>query len=203
MSDRYTVLIGGVPGVGKSSLSGEIAKEFGFNILLSGDYLREFYRAYVPADHPINTSVYEAWHMYGSKNEENVLSGFLAQSESMALGLQSVVRRAHGNGEYVVLETLYFVPSLYEEMMNMTIPLYLYIDGEEDHRKNLNSRIKYTHFKSPGERLSDRLWEYRIMMHYSLRECKSHEIPAFETSNYLDAKEKVLEYVGRSVRVNE
>lgn len=193
--DRYTVLIGGVPGVGKSSISGELARKLNFNILLSGDYLREFYRAYIDGSNSLNTSVYEAWNKFGNKTEENVLKGFLAQSEVMSTGIESIVRRASQNGEYLVLETLYFVPSMFINVMEGVIPLYLYFENEENHAKSLNSRTDYTHFKSPGERLSAKLWEYRIMMQYSLEECRKLNIPVFDMTDYRSSKEKIISYV--------
>lgn len=195
--DRYTVLIGGVPGVGKSSISGEIARRLNFNILLSGDYLREFYRSYLDHDNALNTSVYETWKSFGSKTEENVLRGFLSQAEIMSAGIKGIIRRSSENGEYLVLETLYFVPSLLGEMMDNVIPLYLYFENEDDHARSLNSRTSYTHFKSPGERLSAKLWEYRIMMHYSLEECRKFDIPAFEMTNYRNSMESIISYVER------
>ncbi len=197
--DKYTVLIGGVPGVGKSSVSGELARRLNFNILLSGDYLREFYRAYVPQDNPINTSVYEAWRAYGDRTEENVLSGFLSQSEIMAPGIEASVRRATVNGEYLVLETLYFVPSLLKSVLDSTIPLYLFFEDESKHAASLNSRTDYTHFKSPGKRLSEKLWEYRIMMRYSIEECMALGIPVFEMTDYKDATERIISYVSENM----
>lgn len=193
--DKYTVLIGGVPGVGKSSISGELARELNFNILLSGDYLREFFRAYTKQDDAINTSVYDAWKHFGDRNEENVLKGFLSQSEVMSQGIASIIRRASDNGEFLVLETLYFVPSMLNAVMEGVIPLYLYIKDEKNHANSLNSRTEFTHFKSPGQRLSEKLWEYRIMMHYSIDECEKYSIPVFDMTDYSDARNHIISYV--------
>lgn len=193
--DRYTVLIGGVPGVGKSSMSGELARKLGFNILLSGDYLREFYRAYVSQDNSINTSVYEAWKNFGERSEVNVLKGFLSQAETMSAGIESIIRRASDNGEYLVMETLYFVPSMISSVIDGAIPLYLYIEDEKDHARSLNSRTEFTHFKSPGQRLSEKLWEYRIMMRYSIEESRKSGIPVFDMTDYSAAREKIISYV--------
>lgn len=201
--DKYTVLIGGVPGVGKSSVSGELARRLNFNILLSGDYLREFYRAYVDPEDMINTSVYEAWKPLGEKNEDNVLKGFLNQAEKMSSGIKAIVERASQNGEYLVLETLYFVPSLIEEVMDGVIPLYLYFENEEFHAKSLNSRTEYTHFKSPGERLSQKLWEYRIMMKHSMKECKELGIPAYDMTDYGISVNSIIKYVKDNMEGNK
>ncbi|WP_162509717.1 AAA family ATPase [Thermogymnomonas acidicola] len=38
------VLIGGIPGVGKTSMAGAVARMLDIDIVLSGDYLREMVR---------------------------------------------------------------------------------------------------------------------------------------------------------------
>ena len=75
------IIIGGIPGVGKTSISGYLARQLNINIVLSGDYIREIIRPFFPEDHVINFSVYETWKKYGENNEENVINGFLNQGE--------------------------------------------------------------------------------------------------------------------------
>jgi 2-phosphoglycerate kinase len=57
------IFIGGIPGVGKSSISGYIASRLCIDIVLSGDYLREFARPLIHGDEGriLNVSVYDAW----------------------------------------------------------------------------------------------------------------------------------------------
>ncbi len=193
---RYCIFIGGVPGVGKSSISAEIASHFKIGNVLSGDYLREFYRAYDNATNIMGTSVYDAWKKYGEKNRENILKGFREQSSIMSPGITRIIKRSSKNGEMVIMETLYFLPSLYSSVLEETIPLYLFVKDGDIHASKLNERTKYTHFRSPGERLSSHLNEYRIMMEESISECKDHGIRIIDTTDYNYAVNDSLRYIG-------
>ncbi len=203
MNQPKIVLIGGIPGVGKTSIAGEIAKALDIDIVLSGDYLREFIRPF--GDYAkfsvMSRSVYDAWTSFGEKNRENIVSGFLAQSEIMNAGISAIIRRAVGNGEDMVIEQLHFVPSqLGRELINQILPIYLYIHDIDIHRDRLRERVNFTHANSPGERLADQLDTYRFMMDYSLEESRSYGIRIFESSDYRKTLKEVLTFVESEVR---
>ena len=203
MNHPKIVLIGGIPGVGKTSIAGEIAKALDIDIVLSGDYLREFIRPF--GDYAkfsvMSKSVYNAWTSFGERNRENIVSGFLAQSEIMNAGISAVIRRAAGNGEDIVIEQLHFVPSqLGKDLINQIIPIYLYIHDIDIHRDRLRERVNFTHANSPGERLADQLDTYRFMMDYSLEESRSYGIRIFESSDYRKTLKDVLAFVESEAR---
>ncbi len=203
MNHPKIVLIGGIPGVGKTSIAGEIAKALDIDIVLSGDYLREFIRPF--GDYAkfsvMSRSVYDAWTSFGERNRENIVSGFLAQSEIMNAGISAIIRRAVGNGEDMVIEQLHFVPSqLGRELINQILPIYLYIHDIDIHRDRLRERVNFTHANSPGERLADQLDTYRFMMDYSLEESRSYGIRIFESSDYRKTLKEVLTFVESEVR---
>ncbi len=203
MNHPKIVLIGGIPGVGKTSIAGEIAKALDIDIVLSGDYLREFIRPF--GDYAkfsvMSRSVYDAWTSFGERNRENIVSGFLAQSEIMNAGISAIIRRAVGNGEDMVIEQLHFVPSqLGRDLINKILPIYLYIHDIDIHRDRLRERVNFTHANSPGERLADQLDTYRLMMDYSLEESRSYGIRIFESSDYRKTLKDVLTFVESEVR---
>ena len=203
MNHPKIVLIGGIPGVGKTSIAGEIAKALDIDIVLSGDYLREFIRPF--GDYAkfsvMSRSVYDAWTSFGERNRENIVSGFLAQSEVMNAGISAIIRRAVGNGEDMVIEQLHFVPSqLGRDLINKILPIYLYIHDIDIHRDRLRERVNFTHANSPGERLADQLATYRFMMDYSLEESRSYGIRIFESSDYRKTLKDVLTFVESEVR---
>ena len=203
MNHPKIVLIGGIPGVGKTSIAGEIAKALDIDIVLSGDYLREFIRPF--GDYAkfsvMSRSVYDAWTSFGERNRENIVSGFLAQSEIMNAGISAIIRRAVGNGEDMVIEQLHFVPSqLGRDLINQILPIYLYIHDIDIHRDRLRERVNFTHANSPGERLADQLDTYRLMMDYSLEESRSYGIRIFESSDYRKTLKDVLTFVESEVR---
>ncbi len=203
MNHPKIVLIGGIPGVGKTSIAGQIAKALDIDIVLSGDYLREFIRPF--GDYAkfsvMSRSVYDAWTSFGERNRENIVSGFLAQSEIMNAGISAIIRRAVVNGEDMVIEQLHFVPSqLGRDLINQILPIYLYIHDIDIHRDRLRERVNFTHANSPGERLADQLDTYRFMMDYSLEESRSYGIRIFESSDYRKTLKDVLTFVESEVR---
>ena len=192
------ILIGGIPGVGKSSISGYLARNLGIDIVLSGDYLREFVRPLCSPEHNglLNMSVYESWKFFGDETKKNIEKGFLAQGELLNRGLNAVLNRAVENGEPMIVETLYFIPGQIEQkILHKIMPLYLYISDKDLNSQRLLERQQYTHFKSSGQRLSDQLARYRVMMEYSLSESKKYGIPVFDNINYNDTREHILEYI--------
>lgn len=184
--DAFLYVIGGVPGVGKTSMAGRLASRIHADIVLSGDYLREFLRPY-DTNGIIATSVYNAWKMFGEKSEENIIRGYVKQSEYIAPGIKRVMERALRDGEKIVIETLYFTPDLWGVDLSTCRTAYLYVSNELEHRKKLLSRTSYTHRNESGSRLAEHIFEYRLIMEHSLRIAESHDIQVIETTNYMKA----------------
>ncbi len=193
------VMIGGIPGVGKTSISGSVARETGINITLSGDYIREAIRPFVPSESILNTSVYEAWRFFGEENERNILNGFLEQGKIVNRATSGVVKRAIGNGEPIIIETLYFIPDQFKDLLESMITLYIHIPDRSVHVNRLNERQNYTHFGSPGQRLSENLYRYDIMKNESLRQCDIYGIKKFENRDYTDTRQSIVDFVKRSI----
>ncbi len=196
------ILVGGIPGVGKSSISGYVAKELGIDLVLSGDYLREFIRPFSEYDEfkPLQSSVYDSWSIFGEKSRENIEQGFLLQARIINRGVSAVLRRSISNGEPLIVESLYFVPSqLDPDLLEKILPVYIYISDKDLHTKRLNERQEYTHFNSPGQRLSKQLDTYRVMMDYSLKECSEFGVPTFDNKDYLNTRELILNHIRKKL----
>lgn len=195
MNKAPVILIGGIPGVGKTSISGYIAKKMDINIVMSGDYIREIIRSFTPEEDILQYSVYDSWKKYGENSEENLIKGFLDQGRLINRATCSLIERAIKNGEPVIIETLYFIPEQISRLINEIIPLYIHISDFNTHVKRLNERENYTHFNSPGERLSSNLENYRIIMKESMRQSKKFGIKLFDNMNYIDTRDSILQYI--------
>ncbi|WP_337860332.1 mevalonate-3-phosphate 5-kinase [Ferroplasma sp.] len=188
------ILIGGIPGVGKTSISGYIGREFNINIILSGDYLREFLRPYTqnPA---MKESVYNAYKIYGEKNDKNIIKGYIDQSKFIYSGINTILRRALTNGEPLILETLYFIPELIDpEIRSQIIMVYIHISDMSLHGERLKERIKYTHFNSPGERLVNQLPVYSVIENYSMENC-GNNVFIVDNKDFMETKSIIKNYV--------
>jgi mevalonate-3-phosphate-5-kinase len=198
MDRSKIILIGGVPGVGKTSISGYVASRLGINIVLSGDYLREFLRAYPLEDNDsLRYSVYDSWKDFGAMSEDNIIKGYMKQGKLLWKGLRRLVSRAIENGESMIIEVLYFLPQFFQDFSNSDLlPLYLYLSDEELHAKRLNERQVFTHYNSPGSRLISHLSEYRTIMRYSLENLQDTGILTYDNLDYNKTRDEVLERVG-------
>lgn len=189
-------LIGGVPGVGKTSISGFIAKQLDVDIMISGDYLREFMRPLLSEKESriMDLSVYDAWQKFGQKNRENIIHGYLEQVNIIWKGMERVLLRAISNGESLIMETLYFVPSLLEDLSRKGLySTYIYVKDAELHASRLLERQNYTHFNSPGERLAAHLDEYRTIMDYTVQEIRKTGIcPLYDNEDYIQTRDAIL-----------
>ena len=198
MKKSKIILIGGVPGVGKTSISGYIASKLGINIVMSGDYLREFLRAYSFEDKDsMKYSVYDSWKDFGPMNEDNIIKGYLKQGNLLWKGLHRLISRAIENGESMIIEVLYFMPQFFQDFSNQDLfPLYLYISDEELHARRLNERGEFTHYNSPGSRLVSHLFEYRSIMTYTLRNINDGSIMVYDNLDYNKTRDEILKKVG-------
>lgn len=198
MKKNQAILIGGIPGVGKTSISGYLAWKLGIDIVMSGDYLREFLR---PFSSDLNMgimemSVYDAWQKFGERTHENIVRGFMEQGKIMNTGTNRILKRSIQNGEPLIIETLYFLPSQMDsDIIGKITSFYIHISDRNVNAERLIDRKRFTHFNSPGERLAGKLDEYRMMMERSLDECRTYGIRVFDNLNYEETRKLILEYV--------
>lgn len=202
------VLIGGVPGMGKTSICADLAKEFGIGIVLNGDYLREFARSLLASDPEasriLKTSVYEAWKLFGDRTENNAVKGYVMQGAILNNGVNALIERAKKNGESIIIETLYFIPNQIKAIDDAgVIKLYLYSSDPELHKRRLLERTRFSHANSPGDRLVKEIDMYRAMMNYSLSESKKHKINVFDNLDYNKTHDEVLQFVRNEVSRQE
>ncbi len=114
------VLLGGVPGSGKSTVATELATALGIVRTQSTDMLREVMRTLIPprvAPH-LHTSSFNAnkvadsSDIYAIKDAENLLYGFQQQSELVEVACQAVLQRALNERVSMILEGVHIRPTL-------------------------------------------------------------------------------------------
>jgi 2-phosphoglycerate kinase len=114
------VLIGGVSGAGKSTISSEVAYRMDIGRIQSTDMMREIIRAYLtPEAVPtLGYSSFEAWRglattdVYGGDAENPVITGFLSQFLTMKPALGAAVGRAVKERHDLIIEGVHIAPTL-------------------------------------------------------------------------------------------
>ena len=114
------ILIGGVTGSGKSTISSELAYRLDVAGHQSTDMMREVIRSYLsPQMLPtLKYSSFEAWRGLpgsvdetGSGIENKVITGFLSQLAAMKLALGATIGRAIEERQHLILEGVHVVPT--------------------------------------------------------------------------------------------
>ena len=153
------LLIGGITGVGKSSLATDLAYRLGIVRTQSTDLMREIIRSMLPEqlNHTLAFSSFEAWRGLPSVDgtapsaaDGRVLDGFLNQFLAVRVALDATLRRSVIERQHLILEGVHVLPSrlrLAKLKKNaLVVPLALAATSRKKLRRRLEARIK----REPG-----------------------------------------------------
>ena len=146
------VLIGGVPGCGKSTVSVELASRMQIIRTQSTDMLREVMRMMMPErlSPVLHTSSFNAWTALPESDSNAadhyraVANGYYAQAELLSVPCEAVVRRALRENISLILEGVHIQPKLLEKLPKndtaIMVPMILAVPNPEDLRQRIQCR---------------------------------------------------------------
>lgn len=113
------VLLGGAPGVGKSSVAGEVGARLRIPSVIPTDAVRQVMRSLLPDTVAplLHVSSFEAHRVLRSpipSDLDPVVIGFQRQAEMVAGGIRGLVDRAITEGSGLVVEGVHMVPGLFD-----------------------------------------------------------------------------------------
>jgi 2-phosphoglycerate kinase len=201
------ILIGGVTGSGKSTISSELAYRLDISRHQSTDMMREIIRSYlssqmVPA---LKYSSFEAWRgLPGSVDgsvpgiENRVITGFLSQVATMKLALEATIDRAIEERQHLILEGVHVVPTELnlkaKEGQAVIIPVKLASMKKELLYKQLTRRVR-DYNRQQASRYLDRLDDIWELQSWLLNEADKVGIPIIENWQIEDTVRAALELV--------
>ena len=168
------ILIGGITGSGKSTISSELAYRLDISRHQSTDMMREIIRSYLsPQMVPtLEYSSFEAWQglpgaadCSGQARKGLVVEGFLSQLSAMRLALEASFDRAVEERHHLILEGVHIVPSELnrevEQGEAVIIPLMLACTKKEALYRQLQrrGREKLTAEVSRYQERMDDIWD--------------------------------------------
>ena len=186
------ILIGGVTGCGKSTISSELAYRLDIAGHQSTDMMREVIRSYLsPQMLPtLKYSSFEAWRGLpgsvdetGSGIENKVITGFLSQFAAMKLGLGATIGRAIGERQHLILEGVHVVPTELnldvKQGEAVVIPIMLASMKKELLNKQLKRRGREQNTRQASHSLEhlDEIWELQSWL---LDEADKAGVPIIE-----------------------
>jgi len=166
------VLIGGITGSGKSTVSSELAFRLNISRHQSTDMMREIIRSYLsPQMVPtLKYSSFEAWRgLPGSADgtgpglENRVITGFLSQFAAMKLALEATISRSIEEKQHLILEGVHVVPTELNlqtrEREAVIIPVMLAsMDKELLHKQLTRRGREIKHQRSRYQEKIDDIW---------------------------------------------
>jgi len=205
------LLVGGVTGSGKSTLSAELAYRLDIAGMQSTDMMREIIRSYLPRQviPTLMHSSFAAWRglpfPVASERKEvgsPVITGFLSQINTMQPALEAAISRAVVESRDLILEGVHVLPThlAMEDVSDqaVVIPMMLATTNRDGLRKRYKSRARDNDARK-GEKYikhMDELWE---LQSYLLDEADRAGIPIIANRTVEETIYEVLGIIGKTM----
>lgn len=205
------VLVGGITGTGKSTLTSELAYRLNIIRTQSTDMMREIVRCYLPpAEIPtLSYSSFEAWKGLTDAGqtatecrEADVIRGFLAQCEIVKQGLEATIYRAVKENHDLIIDGVHVLPTKLElniaSDQAIVIPLMLAVP----HKKTLRKRLKHREKEQPERSSSrylkqlDQIW---TLQSYLVMDAEEHQIPLIVNGDLEKALDEILMHISNTI----
>ena len=182
------ILLGGVAGSGKSTISSELSHRLQIARSQSTDLLREVLRTIIPESlvPTLHDSSFLAWKKLPKlaevdrDQEELLISGFVAQAELLSLSLEATIRRALKEQISLILEGVHILPNFTEKISfesdPIIVPLMLGVLSPKKLRRRIWNRQQQTPHRRAQRYLDnfDAIWKQQSFL---LSEADRQNVP--------------------------
>ncbi len=202
------ILIGGAPGVGKSTLASELGYRLGISRIVSSDSVREALRSLISAElsPALHASSYTAWRAellpgegLGAKpKRKRVIRGFQRQVQQLITALSAVIKRNIVEHTSVVMEGIHLVPGfmpLHRFQGATVVELVLAVFDEDAHRNYFSVRETQTQQRRTRQTYLEHFNEIRILQDFIVRRAKDEGVPVLDASNFDQAVDQAIEHI--------
>jgi 2-phosphoglycerate kinase len=198
------VLIGGVTGVGKSTVATQLAGRLGITRVIATDQLRQVVRAFfshdfMPAVHHSSFDVATALRTYGD-DESGTVAGFLRQAHDLAPGIDALVQRAVSEGTPIVLEGVHLLPEIPDPNLRrqaIDVRVLLTVRDADAHRRHFHARGSTTPRRP--DRYLEAFERIRVLQDYLIERAEREGLPIIDEAGFEPSLARVTEVVLETV----
>lgn len=199
------VLLGGAPGVGKSSVAGEVGARLRISSVIPTDAVRQVMRQLVPDTlapmlHLSSFAAYRALRSPVPADHDRVVVGFQSQVDMVSTGVRGLIDRAITEGSGLVVEGVHMVPGLFDADVALwaeqavICQMVLVVDEADVHRAHFLARAEQTSQRS-ADRYLDAFDELRRIDRY-IRLCAVERgVPVIVMEQLDDSIQRVIEMI--------
>jgi 2-phosphoglycerate kinase len=180
------VAVGGSSGVGKSTISQEVADRLGISVVISTDQVRAVIRSVINPDlfPALSQSSFSAAKMLKSNLTGNrLLFAYEEQARIVQHGTVALARRSVKEGQQVMVNGVHIVPGL--QTVEPEFPLFTYVltvGSAEEHRGRFIKRFLEGDRK-PTEYLQ-RMDAIRELDEYIVEQCQRHGVQVIVSTTF-------------------
>ncbi|MGB7981122.1 MAG: hypothetical protein WCF36_10065 [Candidatus Nanopelagicales bacterium] len=197
----FVVAVGGSSGVGKSTVSAEVADRLGIGVVISTDQVRSVIRsvlapALLPALHQSSFSA--AKMMLSNLSGNRLLFAFEEQARIVQHGTAALAVRSVKEGQQVLVNGVHIVPGLME--VDPDLPLFTYVltvAGPQEHRGRFIQRF-LDGDRKPTAYL-ERMDAIRELDDYIVEQCHRHRVPVITSTTFEATVMAVTDAVSRDL----
>lgn len=194
------ILIGGVSGVGTSSIAFEVANRLGIRNMISTDMIREVMRKIVsrellPSIYESSYTAYQSLRIPPPPELDEVLIGFRDHVDSVSIGVEAVIERALTEGISIVIEGVHIVPGfIREDLVNKeNVAMFvLTVSDENIHKGRFYSRCRQMWARRPLKRYISYFWAIRRIHRYIESQAKKHNVPVIENIDVVTTIDSII-----------
>jgi 2-phosphoglycerate kinase len=202
------VLLGGVTGVGKSTVATQLANRLGITRVIATDQIRQVVRAFfshefMPAVHHSSFDVASALASSGDSVRTTV-EGFLLQVDEIAPGIDALVERAVSERSRIVIEGVHLLPNVPDPRLReraITVQALLAVRDEAAHRAHFHLRSLQA--PRPPERYLQAFDRIRSLQDYLIERAEEAGIPTIDGRGLEATLKRVMEMVLDAVGTGE
>ncbi len=206
------ILVGGAPGVGKSSAASELAYRLGIPRLVSTDAVRQALRSLISIElsPTLHTSSYTAWKVELLPGEEaskpkrkRVIRGFLAQVQQLDAAVRAIIGRHLDESLSVVMEGIHLVPGICPSTTfpdAVVIELVLGVADEEDHRRHFGLREQQSRSRQGYRTYLEHFPEIRVLQEFIEGRAEEEDVPVIDATDLDRAVDEALDFVLDTLR---
>lgn len=192
------ILIGGGPGVGKSTLSAEIGHRLGIRRVIGSDTVREIMRSIISPEliPTLHESTFRACDALRTPYVDNkLIYAFEQQVSLVSQGMISVMKRGKKEGLNIVLNGVHIVPGFIEKNIDESeCHVFQYILDVPDvsqHKQHFYSREEGS--KRDPERYIEMMERIRDIQDYVLDMADRYDVDIVKNKRYEDTLRIILD----------
>jgi 2-phosphoglycerate kinase len=194
------VLIGGVTGVGKSTVATQLANRLGITRVVATDQVRQVVRAFfshefMPAVHHSSFDVAGALPSLAG-DEAATVAGFLRQVEDISPGINAIVERAVSERLPIVIEGVHLIPEVPDPRLcdrTISARALMAVRDEEVHRAHFHLRSLRS--ARPPDRYLEAFQRIRVLQEHLIDRADAAGIPIIDAGGLESSLRSVLQLV--------